>query len=172
MSTTREEAITRVVSDAKANPKGGEAKALLEVLGPDEIPERAVKGLLGRGSGLLIATDRRAIFVDKGLIGLRVEEFPYQKISSIQYKTGMMLGEIIIHTAGNEAIIENVDKKVTRDFGEWLRTRITRATSTPAPAAPVSNDPMAQLEQLGKLREAGVVTEEEFAAKKKQLLGL
>lgn len=53
-----------------------------------------------------------------------------------------------------------------------MRTRITQATSTPAPAAPVSNDPMAQLEQLGKLREAGVVTEEEFAAKKKQLLGL
>ncbi len=58
---TREEAITRVVTDAKANPKGGEAKALLDVLGPDEIPERAVKGTLAGGNGLLVATDRRAI---------------------------------------------------------------------------------------------------------------
>lgn len=107
MSTTREEAITRVVSDAKANPKGGEAKALLEVLGRGEIPERAVKGLLGRGSGLQRA--HRAA-VDEDRAPIRVEEFPYQKISSIQYKTGMMLGEIIIHTAGNEAIIKNVDK--------------------------------------------------------------
>ena len=81
--TTREDAITRVVTEAKANPKGGEAKALLEVLGPDEIPERAVKGFYGGGNGLLVATDRRVVFVDKGLVGLRVEEFPYNKISSI-----------------------------------------------------------------------------------------
>ncbi len=48
----REDAITRVVTDAKANPKSGEAKALLDVLGPDEIPERAVKGTLAGGNGV------------------------------------------------------------------------------------------------------------------------
>ena len=34
-----------------------------------------------------------------------------------------------------------------------------------------SND-MAELEKLGQLRDSGVLTEEEFQAKKKQILGL
>jgi hypothetical protein len=39
--------------------------------------------------------------------------------------------------------------------------------------APIDNqDPMAQLEELAKLKDQGVITEEEFTAKKKQLLGL
>lgn len=167
----REDAITRVVTEAKANPKGGEAKALLDVLGPDEIPERAVKGTLGSGNGLLVGTDRRAIFIDKGLIGLRVEEYPYDKISSIQFKTGMMLGEISIHTSGTAAEIKNVQKAETRTFAEWLRTRISQKAA-PSGTASTQDDPMSQLAKVAELHKAGILTDEEFAAKKKQLLGI
>jgi predicted Zn-dependent peptidase len=39
--------------------------------------------------------------------------------------------------------------------------------------APVAQDDMsAQLEQLAKLKEEGILTQEEFDAKKKQILGL
>ncbi|MCB0889360.1 MAG: SHOCT domain-containing protein [Nocardioidaceae bacterium] len=41
------------------------------------------------------------------------------------------------------------------------------------PAPPVAEDPMVtQLKQLAELRDAGVLTEEEFAAKKAKLLGI
>jgi len=40
----------------------------------------------------------------------------------------------------------------------------------PAPAADTS-DVIAQLEKLGRLRDSGVLTEEEFAAQKARLLG-
>lgn len=40
----------------------------------------------------------------------------------------------------------------------------------PATAAPSADDIMSQLERLGKLRDAGVVSEEEFAAKKAEML--
>ncbi len=43
----------------------------------------------------------------------------------------------------------------------------------PAPEPPVSsNDNIEQLKQLAELRDQGILTEEEFAAKKKKLLGL
>lgn len=43
----------------------------------------------------------------------------------------------------------------------------------PAPAAQGSGDDViAQLEKLGELRDKGILTDEEFAAKKAQLLGL
>lgn len=44
----------------------------------------------------------------------------------------------------------------------------------PAPAAPADpggSDVIAQLEKLGRLRDSGVLTEEEFAAQKARLLG-
>jgi len=42
----------------------------------------------------------------------------------------------------------------------------------PAPAAaPAEADPIAQLKQLGELRDSGVLTDEEFAAQKAKILG-
>ena len=46
--------------------------------------------------------------------------------------------------------------------------------AAPAPVAATSglDDQMAQLEKLGQLKDQGIVTQEEFDAKKKQILGL
>jgi hypothetical protein len=41
----------------------------------------------------------------------------------------------------------------------------------PPPAAPSQSDMISQLKQLGELRDAGILTEEEFAAQKAKLLG-
>ena len=41
----------------------------------------------------------------------------------------------------------------------------------PQPAAPAQPDVLTQLQQLGELRSAGVLTEEEFAAQKAKILG-
>jgi Short C-terminal domain/Domain of unknwon function (DUF3824) len=41
----------------------------------------------------------------------------------------------------------------------------------PEPAAPAQADVLGQLQQLGELRSAGVLTEEEFAAQKAKILG-
>jgi hypothetical protein len=41
----------------------------------------------------------------------------------------------------------------------------------PAPAAEAEDDTLAQLEKLGQLKAAGVLTEEEFAAQKAKILG-
>ena len=44
--------------------------------------------------------------------------------------------------------------------------------ATPAPAAPAQQDEMAEIQKLAQLKEQGILTEEEFAAKKKQILGI
>jgi hypothetical protein len=41
----------------------------------------------------------------------------------------------------------------------------------PAPAAPPAGDPIAELRELAKLRDDGILTEEEFAAEKRKILG-
>ena len=50
-----------------------------------------------------------------------------------------------------------------------------QAYAAPPPAAPetgVSDDTVAQLERLGKLKEEGILTDEEFAAEKAKILGM
>jgi predicted Zn-dependent peptidase len=46
------------------------------------------------------------------------------------------------------------------------------AMQTAAPAAPAAPDYAAELEQLAQLKAQGILTEEEFEAKKKQILGI
>jgi uncharacterized membrane protein YdbT with pleckstrin-like domain len=52
-----------------------------------------------------------------------------------------------------------------------LQGRTVERADVAALGAPATSDPIAQLERLGQLRAQGVITEEEFAAKKKALMG-
>jgi Short C-terminal domain len=58
-----------------------------------------------------------------------------------------------------------------QDFGR--EDQPAEATEAPAPAA-TSSEPgyVGELERLAQLRDQGILTEEEFEAKKKQLLGI
>jgi hypothetical protein len=165
-----------------------EIKELPNILWEDERLEKLVQGFYVKGNGILVATNKRLIFIDKGLIyGLRVEDFPYDKISSIQYSTGMLLGKITIFTSGNKADIDQIDKNQVKQFAEYVRARISGALehasyqtnekqelsrSNEKKSTGIDDELIEGLERLGKLKEQGILTEEEFSAKKKQLLGI
>ncbi len=46
------------------------------------------------------------------------------------------------------------------------------AQTAPAPAAPAQADYTAELQQLAQMKDQGIITEQEFEAKKKQILGI
>lgn len=150
-----------------------EIKELPSILWEDELPEKIVQGTYNNGNGLLVATNKRLIFIDKGIFSLKVEDFPYDKITSIQYTTGLLMGGIEIYASGNKAEIKNVPKDQVRTFAEYVRARIT-APKPPATQSAAQtkqqDDILAQIEKLGKLKEQGIITEEEFVAKKKEIL--
>lgn len=154
-----------------------EIKELPSILWEDEKLEKLIQGFYGGGQGILAATNKRLVFVDKGLLyGLRVEDFPYDKITSIQYETGFALGKLIIFASGNKAVIENVEKTQVKVFAEFIRARISIVKEHASYTVPQQNnandDLIAQLEKLAELKDRGILTEEEFTAKKKQLLGI
>jgi Bacterial PH domain/Short C-terminal domain len=163
-----------------------EIRELPGILWDDEDVLDITQGTYNNGTGILVATQRRLVFVDKGLLyGLKVEDFPLDKISSIQYQTGLLLATVTIFTSGNKAEIKNVDKTKARSFAEGVRVRIAKAQQPapepkvyypPAPAPVPAKSEISQLieelEKLGALKDRGILTEEEFQAKKKQILGL
>jgi hypothetical protein len=74
-----------------------EVKQLPKILWENEVVEDLAQGVYTKGQGLLVATNKRLIFIYKGILfGITVEDFSYDKISSIQYHTGLFFGEIVI----------------------------------------------------------------------------
>lgn len=149
-----------------------EIKELPNILWDDEIVEKLIRGRFNKGTGVLVATNKRLVFVDKGMLfGLKVEDFAYDKISSIQYETGILMGKIKIFASGNTAEIDKIPKKHARDFAESARARMTGVMEHVSTSKNTETiDVATQLEKLVKLKEQGVLTDEEFQTQKKKIL--
>jgi hypothetical protein len=82
--------------------------------------------------------------------------------------------------AGTATAVSN--RVSRRQYGRWAdqaeqqeaEAAYQAQQAAPPPAAAPAGEPdyMAELEQLAKLKEQGIVSDEEFEAKKKQLLGI
>lgn len=120
---------------------------------------------------ILVATDRRVIFVDKEFMyGLKVEDFSYSKISSIQYETALLLASIDIHVADDVVEIDGVGKYDAELFCEKVRNFMAHPEEYVQ--AKTELTVLDQLEQLGRLKENGVLSEDEFNEQKKKLIDL
>lgn len=153
-----------------------EMKKLPELLGEAEAVLNLARGEYDGKEGLIVTTDRRIMFVEQGMIRSNLEDFPYEKVSSVKTETGLRSGKITIFASGNKAELKDIHpKQRTSEIGDYVRSRIG-AGSAPDPVvaeptpAPVHDSIVDQLAKLGELRDAGVLTAEEFDAKKTELL--
>lgn len=149
-----------------------EIRKLASHLWEDETIQHLAGGAYGGGLGLVALTDRRLLFVREGWTGRATEDFPLDRISSVQWNSGMVHGTLTVYASGNKAEIKQIIKADGARIADAIRNRQT------SPAQP-SADPPAQQEQgladqlakLWHLVQAGAMTRDEFEAAKKQLLG-
>jgi hypothetical protein len=66
----------------------------------------------------------------------------------------------------------HAEKNAAKDQAAYDEQVAAQQAAAAAPAAPVEPDYTAELEQLAQLKAQGIITEEEFEAKKKQILGI
>ena len=156
---------------------GWEFQALQSILVDGELPEMVVSGWYNSSNGILVATDRRLLFVDKGFLGsLQVEDFPYSTIQSVHSSSGAVLGSITIKSTGSTGLIENIPKHLANDIGNFVRKKSMDTNATTAPVStekPTTSGQVGladELLKLSQLRDAGILTDEEFQAQKSKLL--
>lgn len=65
------------------------------------------------------------------------------------------------------AVSNNVSRRQAQRWSDQEQQQ-----STPEATAPSQDDTVAQLQQLAQLKDQGILTQQEFDAKKKQILGL
>lgn len=107
-----------------------------------------------------------------------LEVIPTKSVSSVQVRRGAWYHDVTIYASGN-TIVLSVDAADAERLRGLIMDQVLRGSShapaaTAAPAAPVQPAGDAVIEQirkLGELRDAGILTQEEFEAKKSELLG-
>lgn len=174
-----------IAQAVKGRRYGGkrEIKKLETHLHENEVVDKIVTGTYAGGTGIVVLTDKRLMFVKDGWTSKTSEDFPFSRISSINWHTGMLLGQIDIHVQGLKSEIKNVQKDAGKLIVDRTRHHISKGDqptsavqATPAPAAAAAAaasaepDVYEQLRKLAELRTAGVITDEEFEAKKQVLM--
>jgi len=137
---------------------------------------------------IIFATDRRLIIRDPRSLGLRqsIEDISYDRITSARLDQGVLSSSIILRAPGlstiaekkidgiamgndsNEGQIEAIPKDKAEKIVEVINQGIQRSRM---PTIVNNNSSVAdELDKLAKLREKGVLSEEEFLQMKRELL--
>ena len=161
----------------------GERKMLYGILDPGETMECLIGGAFGPDmekakfgktfhSAIGVATDRRVIFVDKGLFGsTEVREMPCTSVDAITCSTGMFLAGLRITGRGILGVrMEMIAKSEIKTFVDCVRSHLLPHAGYDN-ADPRQMDNLDQLLKLNELLQAGILTQEEFDTRKAQLLG-
>lgn len=120
-------------------------------------------------NGALILTSERVAFVRKGFMGEVFQTIPIEKVTSIEARSFMGYRVITFHTSHDELSFKTFaladEFNALHEHVEKLRTELKVDKS-----APDQETPLDQLKKLAALRDAGIVSEEEFASTKAELL--
>lgn len=147
------------------------------------------KYLYNNLEGILVSTERRVVFVDKKFFGGVFEnEFPLYKITSMQHSSGLLSSELKLFTEGFKAEFKLYSRSAAKVFYDAIQNNVytsqqqqqqqqqiqsVQQTQKQQSSSVKKEDPALifdKLEKLGKLRESGILTDEEFAEQKKKLL--
>lgn len=147
-------------------------KALPTYMDKGENIVYAASGALGSGVCIVIVTNKRVLILRKDPLatGGRAVDIPLSKVNDVSYKSGMALGKFYIADGSQKYKV----KQLTADEAETLTESIKRAieATTNQPNQASTIDAADEIAKFKKLADDGAITQEEFEAKKKQLLGL
>lgn len=124
--------------------------------------------------GLFVMTSKKCFFYRKGFLGEDYLPIAYDKISNIERSAGLIKTKFTINFSGGSLEFEVNGKEeanaILDVYNKFLESasKVEETTNV----ADKSEDLISKLENLGKLRDNGVLTEDEFKAAKAKLLGL
>lgn len=170
-------------------------RELAQLLGPTETVLCKVKGAFKEA---VVCTDSRVIILKGGfmtgqILGNNSFQQPYSNIAGVQVSYHVMSGYFEVNAGGMQNVPKSYwssDKRSDpakapncvslnskpqaerfRQIASFILAKVDETRRGPAVStASPTDDPLVVLDRLGKLREAGVLTEEEFLSKKAEIL--
>lgn len=118
-------------------------------------------------NGIIVATETRIVFFAKRFTGYDSESFKFSNISSIESGQKFLGKTITFYASGNEVTISNIVDNNFQEFVDYVEERIGKKE-----VSATQNDNLSQIKQLKELLDMDAISQEEFDAKKKELLGM
>lgn len=148
-----------------------ELRFLPQILSDGETIHGVTSGLYEGKTWVIVITDARIIFLDKGMFyGLRQIDMPLAQISSVSNKTGFFFGEIQVATSSGSKTIANIARKDVIKICSIVSGLLNGTRRKPEAPKALSNDLTTQLEKLFTLKEKGALTDAEYATTKAKIL--
>lgn len=145
-----------------------------QTLRPDENVIAATKArrFPAGDRGVLIVSDERLLFVHARGYATATEEIPFGNITGVVNRKGWIRGGIKVTAAGGiTTIFHGISGSRLPSVMEAIQSHLTRFSApTRRPSSPQSS--AEEIKKLAELRDSGILTEEEFLAKKRQILGM
>ena len=78
----------------------------------------------GGGGSILVATDRRLIFLYKGWIQVASEDFRYAQVSSIQCESGLLMASLTVRSIEGRTKLSHLDTDQAQSFANYVGERL------------------------------------------------
>jgi hypothetical protein len=129
-----------------------------------------VLGTYERGGGVLALTDVRLLFFLRRVLTPTLD-LRLGAISSVTTSSGFSTGEVALQVGQDVVGVSRITKVDLEPLAHAIRQAVVAAPAEPETTASTNTaDPFEAMEKLAYLRDTGVLTEAEFAAKKQELL--
>ena len=149
-----------------------EIRHLYKILYSGEDVMAIASGIMNGNTWLVACTNIRIIFVDCGMIyGVSQSEILIDKVNSISYKNGLLLGTIYVQDGASTKTITNVQKYSTKPFVDAAYKAIDLSKKRTY-SSPVNFSVADELTKLKSLVDSGIITEREFDEQKRKLLSM
>jgi len=111
------------------------------------------------------------VFYAKKFGGHELESFSYKNVSSFESGKSVMGGTITFFASNNKVHLKWINPPDQASvFVMVVRKRLDSVSIAPPQEVAPKEDLIAKIQQLAGLRDSGILTEEEFTAKKAELL--
>lgn len=121
-------------------------------------------------NGILLATNKRVMLFGKRFSGYNIETFPYEKISAIEVSKSFMGKSISIKMTGNETELKWIQRGDPDQVVSLARESMSAGHDPGEPIGTPEPKVADQLRELAGLRDAGIISEDDFNSKKAELL--
>ncbi len=153
---------------------GRDVRSLPDVLESDESVYAVVSGMYERRIGIIAVTDKRVIFVNKGMINLTVEVIYFKNLSALRYHKGTILGEIILYTHGSRERISSISNRHVQPLVDLIQHQIEKSQTQSQIIAPIqvnlSTSVSDEIMKLAELRNQSIISDEEFTQMKANVI--
>lgn len=128
--TGHDDRVKKELTDAGMNKYGflkGETRHLPSIIQDDEHIGGVVYGRGQGASGMLVATNKRILFLDHKLFFKKTEEISYDAVSGISYNKQGEYSTVILHTKFGDFTLRFVNVKIGTHFVNFIENiRVTK----------------------------------------------